>query len=244
MTEPIAKPAARWRCWADLAAGAAGWLALAGLFARQARELGYDSHLAWLYAGALTLQLELLLLPLGAQMRSASDGTGVWRTTISLWLGGTIAGLGLATVGVPTVSWLAARTVLLAVLLLIGAIGQAAAAWSGRLVWGQAVGALSAALLAGGMFWTGGLREAAANPATRRLWTEAAIWLSPGALAAKCLPVADVALLPRLYNLWLGPLPPYPSRPGLYGVMVYGLAALGLGGIAWAGERWHKRRLI
>lgn len=224
----------------DLAAGCAVWLALAGVFARRAAELGYDSRLTWLYAGALALQLELLLLPLGAQLRLRPDGAGVWGATLRLWLGGTIAGLSLSAAGVPAGAWLAARGVLLAVLLLIAALGQAAAAWSGRPVWARAIMALSAALLAGGMFWTGGLREATADPTGRRWLTEAAVWLSPGTLAAKCLPTADIALLPRLYNLWLGPLPPYPARPGLVGMAGYGLAAVAIWGIARAGFRWRR----
>jgi len=236
-----------WPRWlAEFGAGAGLWLILAGTIARRAGELGYDPRLTWLYAAALALQLEVLLLPLAAQTRLQPNGTGILGPIFRLWLGGTIAGaiLAVADRGAPLEDWLAARAVLLAVLSLIGTIGAVVAAWSERLSAGRLAITFSAILLAGGVFWTGGLPDCFSNLGgdDGQTWTTAAVWLSPGALAAKCLPTSDIALLPRVYNFWLGPVSPYPGRPGLVGSAVYGGLALLMAELAWRGRRWSNRR--
>lgn len=187
------------------------------------QRLGWPSSEASVYALLLVLQVELLLLPLASA--SLLDKTPIrgffWISLIAIGIG-----MGWAVrSALPLLSFFWAQGIIVAAGFFSVAAGRLFRRFSPAIA--RMMVAFLAMFLCTSYFWTAEVVRML-SPTSRGMGEVVAVWLAPGLVLTLPFQGLPWGLLPSLYEMWLGPIVPYPSHPShiLFGYLVLGGIAL------------------
>ncbi len=208
---------------AGLAAAVVFFLSAAGIRQALLRQ-AVPPEDAGLYGVILALELALLWLPLAAM---AFQSTKLGHTGPAALAGGSIvSAVGVSPAwGVAIGQTLQGVAITVGFMLLILGLAALIRAAGASMRGAQLGAALLLALCLSGPWWNRAAVEALPQ---RSLLTQLAVWLSPGACLSVAFERFNLAVLPKLYSIWLGPVVPYPANAWLVALVYAGLGLLAL----------------